>query len=355
MKRIVPVFVSVAAAFGVLVSGSCLGTVSASLLEKSPADDVSSWGLNVVEVNFFGNGNDENVDTAYFQRALDSAWVGNDPDSLYHIVVPAGTYYIDDCLYIYSNTYLELEDGATVIKTADFTARQPMLCNSGSGGDSEYSANEHICIEGGTWDSNAAVNQGFDGCFYLRHSSDIILKDVTFKNCINHMLNVSGSRNVMIDGCTFTGAVTYEGDSDEFYPDPEDTKISKHRTIEAIHLDFTNTEGEPGAGGATGAGLDGTPVQDITIQNCTFSNVFRGVGTHHTADLTDQTAENYATGYGSNISILDNTFTDIATVCCSLCSYSNVVISGNTATDVGSFITAEDVHGLTVTGGNTAT
>ena len=81
MERRIPVILSVITAIGMFVSGNCLGAVSPSLTDRSPASNVSSWGLTMQNVSFSANGSDNRSDRTELQNALNRAANG-DPNKL---------------------------------------------------------------------------------------------------------------------------------------------------------------------------------------------------------------------------------------------------------------------------------
>ena len=269
------------------------------------------------------------------QGLLDKA-INEDDSVLVQINIADGTYNIDCPLVIYSNTFLNLSDDAKLVRATDSGLLLYAQPDSGDmatiGG---YDLAKNIFIEGGSLIGNAAASQNYNGPVRFNHCNNIIIRNTSFSDSIGHMLNLSGCKNVLVDSCTFSGFVKYGGTSEDFYMGPfsEDKVISRHRSIEAIHLDFMNAEGEDDL-----YLLDGTGPSNIVISSCTFEGVVRGVGTHHlSSDIK-----------GTDITIKDNTFRSVKTACVSLYSYSNVTVSGNTCSDSGFFLITEDVSDLVI-------
>lgn len=85
------------------------------------------------------------------QKALDYA-IDNGSNSVQiKVVVPKGKYRIDKLLEIYSNTWLYLEDGATIVRNFD---KGCMIKNAQANGAGGYGSERNIVIEGGCWDGN---------------------------------------------------------------------------------------------------------------------------------------------------------------------------------------------------------
>ena len=288
-------------------------------------------------------------DTQRIQEALNQA-LTQDDDVLTVVTVPQGEYTLDWCLYIYSNTRLILEDG-TVLKRSDNYQGGEMLeagidaATTGAVGG--YDDIHNIFIEGGTWDANKNLaSTDYSNIIAIMHGENIVLKSITITNSVNHMINVSGTNKVLIDGCTFEDSQVYTGDDEKFYDSgtTEADKIARNLPIEAIHLDFMNAAGESGV-------LDGTPCKNITITNCTFNNVFRGIGTHHTIS-SDPNDREYATDYGNMFRIENNTFNNVRSTCISGYSFKDMIIKNNTATNIGTFCLLIDSHESLISGNN---
>ncbi len=308
-------------------------------------DDIGYETINSITVDPSAGAAD---DTTIIQDALDQAQ-GKDDSVLTDITLSSGEYVITGTLYIYSNTRLKLEDG-TVIKRSDNGYGEMITSGNYSttalGG---YDAVHNVFIEGGTWDANANLAASdFSNVIVVVHGENLIFRNITIKDSVNHMLNISGTNKVLVDGCSFSDSQIYTGDSTDFFNagTDDDAKIARHNPIEAIHLDFMNKAGESGV-------LDGTPCKNITIKNCSFDNVFRGIGTHHTRSTTSGD-DDYATDHNNLINIENNNFSNIRSTCISGYSFKNMAVKNNIANNVGSFCEFIDTHD-TLMSGNTIT
>ena len=291
-------------------------------------------------------------DTTVIQEALDQA-IGKDDTILTQITIPAGEYITDRTLYIYSNTRLILEDGAVIKRSDNYIGGEMLLSGVGLTANSPapvfgYDAIHNVFIEGGTWDANKNLaDHNFDNILVFTHANNMIFKNVTIVDAVNHMINISGCNKILVDNCTFKDFQVFTGDDVRFYGQnpSEADKAARLSPIETIHMDFMNEAGEPGSAYT----LDGTPCRNITVKNCTFDNVFRGLGTHHTMSPSPNDTD-YATDYADKIVVENNTFKDVRATCISGYSFKNMVIRNNTATNVGSFCDFIDAHDSLISG-----
>ena len=300
-------------------------TISVYAIERT----ASAVNATTVNVNDYGaNGNDEEDDRKALQDALN---LGADAteDSPLIVKVPAGKYYISSGLRIYSNTTLELDTNATIIRTDD---TKPMLINYADGTAGEYGQLVNVTITGGTWDGNiTSEDDGGDpnrstDLFCLWHGNNITITNTTLKGCRGtHFIELAGVANSTIDNVTFkdfvkSTTIVYDYSKDS--PNATDGTSSIHS--EAIQLEFTNERVCSSA-----APFDDTVCKNITVTNCTFDNCLSGVGNHHVE---------MGPTYG--ITITNNTFKNMGSSCVNLPNMHNVTVSGNTAVNVRAFLRA---------------
>ena len=255
----------------------------------------------------------------------------------------ARKYRINHNLPVYSNMTLELDEGAVVESSAaDETGlllaqhfnsvgeqceRTEATCNHGG-----YSQIENVTISGGVWNRNCPTTLDAYGFRFL-HGRNLTIRNLTIKGCSDHMFNLSGSRDVLIEGVTFTGAVKYSGSDKSFWGDYRIGDETRYNTIEAVHLDYCSKEGEP-----NGYPLDATPCANVTIRNCTFNGAFSGIGTHHLPSGPR----------GADIVVENCTFKGSSYLCYGF-GYDRLTLKGNTVVGgkglvnvSGSAVTAQD-------------
>ena len=229
----------------------------------------------------------------------------------YQVVVPAGKYYVSSMLYIFSNTKLTLNANTTFISTnggifISTSALDCVTCDANSNNCTEnktclegkggYTQWSNITIEGGTWDSS-----GIGVSILGRHGDNLTIKNTTLKNTTTHSINISASKNVLVDGVTIKDQVQVVGKHDG--------------QNEVIHLDNAST------GETTAYPVDNTAVQNIVISNCIFDNVRSGIGSHSPYS---------APNWGSNIRIEGNKFKNVVANAINLFAHQNVTIKNNT-------------------------
>ena len=319
------------------------------LAASAAAAIVSLWcaaaTVNVRDLGAKGNGVDD--DWIAFRDAFEQA-----PKTGSVVVnVPAGTYKIGQPLVVYSNTTLNLDANAKIIpmnssvigllraQHLDANGKQcPMDETCKHGGHSQI---ENVKINGGVWDLNTADGAEVTYIMHLWHGQNIKVSNLTCKGNINHFLNFSGSRNVMVENVTFLPSPEHPYVRPEIIDD-NDTGSSGFSAREAIHLDFITVGGEAGA-----FPIDGTPCKDITISGCTFRNVVAGVGTHR--HFNDDGSNEEISLPSERITVTNCVFDSMLSYAVSMFYFRDSVIAGNRVT----IAPGSDVSGLRVVGAST--
>ena len=148
--------------------------------------------INVKDFGAKGDGISD--DTTAIQKALKIALT----EGYVNIYFPKGVYMINGRLAVYHNTYLKLDSDA-VIRRID---EGGFLSNGEPKGDVQYG---NIYIDGGIWDADNNHTQ-FAGCvhFSLGNADNFVIKNAKFlNNHGNHVLDIAGCHNVIIDNCQF--------------------------------------------------------------------------------------------------------------------------------------------------------
>ena len=241
--------------------------------------------------------------TKDIQKALDFARDNATAEKPMTVVFPKGEYGIFSTLNLYGNTTLDLSD--SILYRSE---KGGSIIRFGRGSDKNYGYNgyQNITVKNGTLD---AGQKGKNSLMRFAHASNIKILSMTFKNTkdVMHLLTFAASKDVLIDNCTFS-----------------DMTLSSASTsnCEAVQIDILN---EHHFGDNV---YDGTKTRNVTVSNCTFENLIRGVGTHSAI----------IGHYFDNIKIINNTFRNIIGYAVNALNYRNSKISGNTISSCGSGI-----------------
>ena len=237
--------------------------------------------------------------TEPLRLALDYCSLNASEYNILTIKIPAGVYRITKTNIASNNTVLDLTEGVTILN--DCPGRGNII-NSPSGYYG-YDGLKNFTVRGGELgytDENANEST----LSRIAHANGVRFENVKFTNgFISHFVEVAGSTNVVFDGCVFDGFI---GDLSS-------------SSCEAIQIDILE-EYEHFAGFPY---YDATMNSDVTVQNCTFTNIVSGVG-------TKSLFHGY---YQNNIKIKNNTFTNLTGTAIYCSGYTNCDISGNTITN----------------------
>lgn len=235
---------------------------------------------------------------------LGAAGVATD-DNPSTVVIPAGNYTLSTVLRLYSNVTLDAT-GATITYSNPNGEKHNMLISgyieyNESSACSGYDGHKNITIKGGTWispDSNKA------SMVKIMHAKNVTFEGATFVGGGSaHQVELAAIDGLTVKNCVF-----------------KDFKGKKGDKSEALQLDIPCAQSVYGD-----TYEDGTPMKNVTISNCTFKNVPRGLGTH-TLLLG---------AWHENIVIKDNTFEDISEEAISTVNYYNCEIYNNTMKNCG--------------------
>ena len=288
----------------------------------------------VTDARFGANGSDAEDDSYAIQNALNMAKGASGPTEVF---VPAGTYVVGLPLGIYSNTKLTLADGATIKRTVG-SASKVMLHGRHLNADGSECTRDATCphgghsqvkgveITGGVWDGGMDT-ESVTGAFALLHGEDIKVRNVTFRHFTEHIVNFSASKDVVVENCVFEDALRFTGTSSEFwmYYDVGDT--NRFHSIEAIHLDVANEEGE-----ATTYPIDDTPCENVTVADCVFRGVFAGAGNHHSIE-----------GVRQDGFVVDScSFSGLVSYAVHAHGFTNCLVRASSATDCAGMVWSRD-------------
>ncbi|MBQ8198034.1 MAG: right-handed parallel beta-helix repeat-containing protein [Lachnospiraceae bacterium] len=230
------------------------------------------------------------------------------PGTVYTVKIPAGSYKISKTIFLDSNITLDMYNVTLTSDPAFGSFHMLMLGKTdytASAACAGYNGFTNVTIKGGALIASAA--NSFTP-LRLTHATNVTMKDFTVGGgCADHLVEVAAINNLLVDKCTFKdmSASTQGG------------------TREALQLDLAVHNSI-----LPNIYQDGTMLKNVTIQNCTFSNVSRGIGSH----------SQLLNAYHENIKIVNNTFDKIEQHAIVALNYYNCEISGNKITNSGSGI-----------------
>lgn len=294
-----------------------------SFEDYSPVTEDGAITSDKYSVTDFGaDGSDTSSDRAAFQNALNEA--RNHGGRTVTITVPAGTYYMDSTIYIFSNTILSLDSNAIIKKTSGNSSifltngaddREYGWASSNLGG---YTRSKNITVQGGKWDCKVTTETSSNG-LYFGHATNVTIKNTTIVNCTDvHLIELTGCKDSLVENVTLSG----------YTRGTESVDSAKWK--EALQLDYT-TESSSSFFGP----YDNTTCQNIKIKNCKISKYPCAVGTHTRMG-------NY---YHDSISISNCSFSNIDFRAIDLNNYKNFLLSGNTITNIAKPIYIEKSTG----------
>lgn len=274
---------------------------------------------------FSGKINSESQAYCQIQNALNLAKKVNRKITVY---VPKGTYYITNTLLIFSDTKLQLDPAASIIRSANFKSTgdeygPPMLFSkakdSTKGGG--YTQGCNITVEGGIWQGNRNTKTCNNGSVIrFNHGQNIVIKNLTVKNfSCKHAVVLAGIKDAIISNVQFKDFNHIPGS----YVDSSIERIQSH--AEALHIDMCNSldaniDSRDGKGEPDAYPLDNTICENITIKDCIFARVLTGLGNHVPVK----------SNYWTNKFVVKNcTFKDIEYYCMDMYNKKNVTLSGN--------------------------
>lgn len=246
-------------------------------------------------------GDGKTDDTKAIQKALDNEQ---------YIYLPKGIYIVTSYLKVHGNTTIEMHPD-TVIKRSGGDKHYKVFVNGiiGSNTATGYNGEGNIHFINGTIDLNSIENplpyNSNTTVMDIGHAENVSFINMTFKNGQNgHYFQVSGSKNVLFYRCKFTDV--------------------KHTNTDNLNYEVIQIEAISKKGFPTFGAYDYIVSKDITIEECEFTNIIRGIGTHSTV------LNNNEIVYCENIKILNNKFKNSVDSMICLNSYRNVEVLGNT-------------------------
>ena len=228
------------------------------------------------------------------QDALNTARDNATVDHPYTVVVPEGTYYPSYVLRVYSNTTLDLR-GVTLVRSGAGAGNMLRVgSEDGVNTGAEGYVYENVRVFGGVFDGNYGENTMIKAF----HTRNFTMDDVTLLHeKEGHMMEFAGVDGLTIRGCTFQDQQLTPG----------------NYGYEAIQIDvlhpFHITNGR----------CEDLPVSNVLIENCTFDDMPRAIGSHTSVHNVPH----------DNIVIRNNTFTNMTSIAIQGLNWTNVDISRN--------------------------
>lgn len=273
--------------------------------------------FNIVELG--ANGSDTKVDNKIINQALKYADHDLMKGHTITVTVPAGTYYIEKTLNLYSNTNLLLADGATIIRKAS-AGGNAMLRSYVRESVGGYAQCENVTINGGVWDGNANGSKDSD-CIYIGHAQNVTISNTVVKNNSGaHLIELTGVNNALIENVELYG---YTICKEKGYSSVQAEK-------EAIQLDYCSSNSAKAM-----KPYDLTPCKNVIIRNCNIHDYMCGIGAHGSRSDV----------YLENIFIQNNKFENITNACIDLRNFLNVNVTGNKASKHTTFLYASGSTG----------
>jgi parallel beta-helix repeat protein len=249
------------------------------------------------------------------QKALNSA-ISDDSSTVYHIVVPAGSYTLSTGkgFKISSNTILEFNSNTNVTLKATTSSKAYIAKLYDGESHTGYDGFTNIQILNGNFTTSGSKTTGV--LMQLTHCNNVTVSGMTINNTLTeHSIEMAAAKDITISGCIFTGSTSYGR--------------------EAVEIDFTHSSDNINITDADSDSYDDLTVESLTISNCTFNNMVRGIGNHI-----------YVLGsHPNNINILDNKFTNITERAIFALGWTNSLISANTMTNVYTGVDFESAGG----------
>ncbi|MDO4803226.1 MAG: right-handed parallel beta-helix repeat-containing protein [Lachnospiraceae bacterium] len=320
--------------------------VLTDIIEETPAAEDAIGASNyirytVTDKAFGANGNDKASDTSSINKALYEAKKTVDSrKEMVEVYVPAGTYYLNDVLLIYSTTWLHLDPAATFVRT---DLNHEMISGAHRDGNNVcYSKNckhygytqvTNVKISGGRWnggvssDKCSGSNYGRN-LFTFCHCRNIVISDTRIgDDCSIHSVSFEGAQNVTVSNVTFQNHYRYTGNNAGYYVGKSPSNYQDYWVKEALHFDDIYPNAPSGS-----YPIEKLASMNLDIENCTFRNVVAGLGTHNS----------HGDNPTMNVKIRRNTFDTVYYYCMNIFYYKDFDVMYNKASNVSGFFYGMD-------------
>lgn len=229
------------------------------------------------------------------QRALNEAAANATSSNPYKVVVEPGNYTLTKSLHIYSNTYLYMED-VTFTQSASVKSNMLKIGTTSDTQTGYYYKN--ITIDGGTSGGTFNENGNSNTAIKVAHTKNFCISGITLRNTVDaHLMEIAGVNGFTVNNCIFK----------------EQTMVSR-QYLEAIQIDYLIPSH------FSGYAYEVLANKNISVKNCTFSDVPRGVGSHTSIQNLPL----------NKLTIKNNTFYNLESAAIQLQNCINCTISNNT-------------------------
>lgn len=202
-------------------------------------------------------------------------------------------------LCVYSNTKLVIDKGVVLTRKMGKSSKSPMLRFGYHGSYSSGYKYKNITIQGGVWDGNGTKKDSGFCIFKLSHAQNVKILNVTFKKDVEeHMIEVGAVNTMTVKGCVFRDHIS----KDTSYEHEEALQIDVNHSVTTKMGNFDKYQNK-----------------NMTITNCKFINVGRGIGSHNTIEGV----------YFTNMHINNNTFTKLKSYPIMCVNYRSSTINNN--------------------------
>ena len=216
------------------------------------------------------------------------------------VSVPKGEYTVSSPITLCDNTALDLSDGVVLVNGKNnsniFISKKNVT---------KYNGLKNFSLIGGTL--TYSDNYAGSSCqVRIAHGKNISFTNTVFeKNYNSHNVEIAACSNVSFEGCTFK----------------DGTGSLENNSGEALQIDIL----EETKHFKSMPEYDGTMNSSIKVNNCTFSNVLRGIGTNCA----------FAGLYHKKIKITNCKFYNVVSTAISCINYIDSTIKENTISNCG--------------------
>ncbi len=176
----------------------------------------------------------------------------------------SGTFRIDQCLVVYSNTRLILKPDTVMLRANEYRIMLKSYTDKKTPG---YGNAHDIVIDGGIWDGASTTTDKYKKLIKFSHARNITVRNATIRRVSGkHCMTFAAIDGVRVQNVHFTEFVGYT-----------DTE-RRRANAEQLHIDGISDDGvsEPNE-----QPYDNTPCRDVVIEDCVFDGGYAAIGSHY--------------------------------------------------------------------------